>query len=598
MGRMKKTMAIPGQMSLFDLFTMETGQAGGTEGITDIKAEGAEAVQEPPAFVIPDEEIDRILQDGGLYNGTKFRIMVLYRRESDPKKRIQYLKQEYGTRERSWQFMDDSRGYVDYSPKGIRIRSYERDGELLQGWGRVEKRIGELIWYGRYLTEAQMERYAQMEESYRPAGGIPLPPAAPAFPPVPEKTDAGISPEEPDNMGQGQEEPQATDPQITEPQEAEAQETETQEAEPQQIPARNFRITDDHIGEGGPKQKFRANMDAIRTLQKIEAGDRNATPEEQEVLSGYVGWGGLADAFDGKKDAWAAEYAELKAALTQEEYAAARASTLNAYYTPPVVIKAVYEAVGKMGFACGNILEPSMGTGNFFGLLPEGMQDSRLYGVELDSITGRIAQKLYPNADITVAGFEDTDRRGFYDLCVGNIPYGDYRVNDKAYNRLGFAVHNYFLAKATGQVRPGGILALLTSRYTMDAKSPDAREYIAQRAELLGAIRLPNNAFKANAGTEAVADILFLQKREHPTDTMPDWVRIGLTEHGLAVNSYFIAHPEMVLGELTATSTMYGREGVTVRPVPGADLGEQLKAAIANIHGQYRAVAAGNGGAG
>ena len=357
----------------------------------------------------------------------------------------------------------------------------------------------------------------------------------------------------------------------------------------QQPAARNFRITDDHLGEGGPKAKFRANMDAINLLHELEFDGRDATPEEQEVLSRYVGWGGLADAFDEKKDSWASEFKELYAALSPEEYAAARASTLNAHYTSPTVIRAIYDAVEQMGFQTGNILEPSMGVGNFFGLLPESMQGSRLYGVELDSITGRIAQKLYPEADIKVAGFQTTDRRDFFDLCVGNVPFGDYKVNDKPYNKLGFSIHNYFFAKAIDQVRPGGVVALVTSRYTMDAKSPDARKYIAQRAELLGAIRLPNNAFKANAGTEVVSDILFLQKRDRPIDIEPDWVHLGQTPEGLTLNSYFVDHPEMVLGELTTESTQYGREECTVAPTPGADLAEQLREAVSHIQGTYQA---------
>ncbi len=360
-------------------------------------------------------------------------------------------------------------------------------------------------------------------------------------------------------------------------------------AEPE-IPVQNFHITDDHLGEGGPKQKYAMNVAAIRTLQTLEAENRNATPEEQEILARYVGWGSLADAFDPNKPAWAQEYRELKELLTEEEYAAARASTLNAHYTSPAVIRAIYDAVGQMGFTTGNILEPSMGVGNFFGLMPESMQGSRLYGVELDSISGRIAQKLYPNADITVAGFETTDRRDFYDLAVGNVPFGDYRVNDKPYNKLGFSIHNYFFAKALDQVRPGGMVAFVTSRYTMDAKSPDVRKYLAQRAELLGAIRLPNNAFRANAGTDVVSDIIFLQKRETPIDIEPDWVHLGVTPDGFAINSYFINHPEMVMGELTSESTQYGREECTVAPIPGADLAEQLQEAVSHIHGRYQAV--------
>ena len=355
-------------------------------------------------------------------------------------------------------------------------------------------------------------------------------------------------------------------------------------------PARNFRITDEHLGEGGPKQKFARNIEAIRTLQTLEDENGNATPEEQEILSQYVGWGGLADAFDPDKDSWAKEYKELKGLLSEDEYAAARASTLNAHYTSPTVIRAIYDAVEQIGFTTGNILEPSCGVGNFFGMLPESMQGSRLYGVELDSITGRIARQLYPEANITVAGFETTSQRDFYDLAVGNVPFGNYKVNDKAYNNLGFSIHNYFFAKALDQVRPGGVVALVTSRFTMDSKDSTARKYLAQRADLLGAVRLPNNAFKANAGTEVVSDILFLQKLERPIDREPEWVQVGQTPEGYTINQYFVDHPDMVLGELSAESTQYGREDVTVNPIEGSDLAEQLKSAMAHINGRYEAV--------
>ena len=353
------------------------------------------------------------------------------------------------------------------------------------------------------------------------------------------------------------------------------------------VPAGNFRITDDHLGEGGAKQKYARNIEAIRTLFKLEDEHRGATAEEQQVLSQYVGWGGLADAFDPGKDSWAKEYAELKGLLSEDEYAAARSSTLNAHYTSPVVIRSIYDAVEKMGFQSGNILEPSMGAGNFFGMLPTSMADSRLYGVELDSITGRIAKKLYPQADITVAGFETTDRRDFYDLAVGNVPFGQYKVNDKAYNKLGFSIHNYFFAKAIDQVRPGGIVAFVTSRYTMDSKDSTARKHMAERADLLGAIRLPNNAFRANAGTDVVSDIIFLQKRDRPIDHEPDWVQLGKTEDGFAINQYFVDHPEMILGVLSTESTQYGREELTVAPIEGANLADQLAEAVQHIEGQY-----------
>ena len=354
--------------------------------------------------------------------------------------------------------------------------------------------------------------------------------------------------------------------------------------------AGNFHITDDDLGVGGPKQKFARNIEAIRILFKLEEEHRGATAEEQQVLSQYVGWGGLADAFDPNKENWSAEYTHLKELLSEDEYAAARASTLNAHYTSPTVIRGIYDAVERMGFRSGNILEPSMGVGNFFGMLPDTMQDSRLYGVELDSITGRIAKKLYPQADITVAGFETTDRRDFYDLAVGNVPFGNYKVNDKAYNKLGFSIHNYFFAKAIDQVRPGGVVAFVTSRYTMDSKDSTARKHMAERADLLGAIRLPNNAFKANAGTDVVSDIIFLQKRDRPIDHEPDWVQLGKTEDGFAINQYFVDHPEMVLGELTTESTQYGREELTVAPIEGAVLADQLAEAVQHIEGNYTAV--------
>ena len=357
--------------------------------------------------------------------------------------------------------------------------------------------------------------------------------------------------------------------------------------------AQNFHITDDALGVGGAKAKFRANMAAIHLLKELEFEGLQASPEQQEILSRYVGWGGLADAFDESKDNWKAEFAELYAALSPEEYAAARASTLNAHYTSPTVIRAIYDAVENMGFQTGNILEPSMGVGNFFGMLPESMKSSRLYGVELDSITGRIAKQLYPKADITVAGFETTDRKDFFDLAVGNVPFGQYQVSDRAFDKLGFSIHNYFFAKALEQVRPGGVVAFVTSRYTMDAKDSAARKYIAQRADFLGAIRLPNNAFRANAGTDVVSDIIFLQKRDRPIEIEPDWVHTGIWRNpganadGFAINQYFIDHPEMVLGRQTSESTQYGRQDFTVAPIEGADLAEQLSGAIRNIRGTY-----------
>ena len=376
----------------------------------------------------------------------------------------------------------------------------------------------------------------------------------------------------------------------TTPEAAVAEEGLNEEGAPE--PAGNFRITDEKLGAGGPKQKFARNIKAIKTLFTLEQEHRGATAEEQQVLSQYVGWGGLADAFDPDKSSWAKEYAELKGLLSEEEYKAARGSVLNAHYTSPTVIRAIYDAVERMGFRTGNILEPSMGVGNFFGMLPESMADSRLYGVELDSITGRIAQKLYPEANIKVAGFETTDRRDFYDLAVGNVPFGNYKVNDKAYNKLNFSIHNYFFAKAIDQVRPGGIVAFVTSRYTLDSKDSAARKHIAERTDLLGAICLPNNAFRANAGTDVVSDIIFLQKRDRPMDHEPAWVQLGKTADGIAINSYFADHPEMILGELTTESTQYGKEEATVVPIEGANLADQLREAVQQLEGQYLEAAA------
>ena len=376
----------------------------------------------------------------------------------------------------------------------------------------------------------------------------------------------------------------------TTPEAAVAEEGLNEEGAPE--PAGNFRITDEKLGAGGPKQKFARNIEAIKTLFTLEQEHRGATAEEQQVLSQYVGWGGLADAFDPDKSSWAKEYTELKGLLSEEEYKAARGSVLNAHYTSPTVIRAIYDAVERMGFRTGNILEPSMGVGNFFGMLPESMADSRLYGVELDSITGRIAQKLYPEANIKVAGFETTDRRDFYDLAVGNVPFGNYKVNDKAYNKLNFSIHNYFFAKAIDQVRPGGIVAFVTSRYTLDSKDSAARKHIAERADLLGAIRLPNNAFRANAGTDVVSDIIFLQKRDRPMDHEPAWVQLGKTADGIAINSYFADHPEMILGKLTTESTQYGKEEATVVPIEGANLADQLREAVQQLEGQYLEAAA------
>ena len=430
--------------------------------------------------------------------------------------------------------------------------------EIELSWPKVQRRIAQLIQENHFLTEAEQLSVEKNTEE------------------IPDEHPVSIR-----VNGEWQ----------TFPNTAVAEQAAYQEYKDQlRRNARNFHITDAHLGEGDPKTKFQANINAIRLLKELESNKQQASPEQQEVLSRYVGWGGLADAFDPGKESWHSEYVQLKELLTLEEYAATRSSTLNAHYTSPTVIRAMYEAVERMGFETGNILEPSMGVGNFFGMLPEKMQNSRLYGVELDPISGRIAQQLYPRAEITVAGFETTDRRDFYDLAVGNVPFGQYQVNDRAYNKLNFNIHNYFFAKALDQVRPGGVVAFVTSRYTMDAKDSTVRRYLAQRAELLGAIRLPNNAFKANAGTEVVSDIIFLQKRERPLDIVPEWTQIGQNEDGFAVNSYFLEHPEMVLGRQEPESTAHGMD-YTVNPIEGLELADQLHDAVKYIRGVYQEAA-------
>ncbi|MCH5213456.1 MAG: DEAD/DEAH box helicase family protein [Oscillospiraceae bacterium] len=358
--------------------------------------------------------------------------------------------------------------------------------------------------------------------------------------------------------------------------------------EVQNVPAPdNFRITDYNLGTGGDKTKFKRNIEAIRTLKTIEAENRYATSEEQEILSQYVGWGGLAAAFDEQNGSWSNEYAQLKNILTEDEYSAARASTLSSFYTSPVIINSIYTALSDMGFSKGNILEPSCGVGNFFGMLPDGMSESKLYGVELDSITGRIAQKLYPHADIKVQGFEETNMPdNFYDVVIGNVPFGDFKIADQRYNKYNFNIHDYFIAKSLDKVRAGGVVAVVVSKGFMDKANPSVRKYVAQRAELLGAIRLPNNAFKDNAGTEVISDILFFQKRDRMVEIEPEWVFVNRNEDDLPVNSYFIEHPEMVMGELKmGINKLYGKEEVICTPIEGANLSEQLSSAVFNING-------------
>ena len=601
--------------------------AGGTDPQLNLfSTEEESSVQAPGSFSLSRQDAEQELLRGSLIQNGSLRIYALYQHNPTVKEAVDFLKEEYGIGGHSYTFWDGGDGFVDYDRKGIHFRRYADQATALLPWKEADKLLRQLIHSERYLSEEDAQKYAQLEADFSGwPGGVPMPYPCVAFPDPVLDLDASLIREALAQRGivDGQvadqekldqdpfvqqvmadaervaaEEPSFTsEPVAVYPAEenhlpfdvvVERLHVGSPEQAAEEAPPRNFRITDDHLGEGGSKAKFRANLEAIETLKAIEAEGRSATPEEQETLSRYVGWGGLADAFDANKAAWTQEYKALQAALTPEEYTAARSSTLNAHYTSPTVIRAIYEAVSRLGFQTGNILEPACGVGNFFGMLPEEMRNSRLYGVELDSISGRIAKQLYPEAYITVAGFETTDRRDFYDLAIGNVPFGQYQVNDKAYNKLGFSIHNYFLAKALDQVRPGGLVTFVTSRYTMDAKDPTVRRYLSQRAELLGAIRLPNNAFQTNAGTDVVSDILFLQRREQPIVTDEPWVHLGLSQNGIPINSYFVEHPEMVLGELTRESTQYGREEATVRPLEGVSLAEQLREAVQHIQGNYQ----------
>jgi len=533
----------------------------------------------PSASSISNADIEAELRRGSGVEGGKLRIYALYQRLAEPKDIQAFLKQEYGTSGHSHTFLDGSNGFVDYRPsQGMILRRDGAQDDLVIKWPAVEKHLRTLIASGDYLTEAEKQQYAELEKAYAGMpGGIPMPLARFSFP-------------DPATLDETAMEPPASEIAPT-PLEEAATGLPALESMPQPEPeapgSQNFRITDMRLGEGGAKTKYASNVAAIRTLQAIERNGRQATPKEQEVLSRYVGWGGIPQAFDAGHADWTREYTELKGLLSDTEYASARASTLNAHYTSPTVIQAIYTAVGNMGFTKGNVLEPACGVGNFFGLLPESMEDARLYGVELDSITGRIARMLYPQADITVAGFEKTDRRDFFDLAIGNVPFGDYKVSDKAYDKHNFRIHDYFFAKALDQVRPGGIVAFITSKGTMDKRSPEVRRYLAQRAELLGAVRLPNDAFKANAGTEVTSDIIFLQKRERPIDIVPDWVHLGQTEDGIPVNSYFAERPEMVLGRMVRDDGMYGKQSETAcHPIENAVLSEQLAEALSRITGR------------
>lgn len=526
--------------------------------------------------------------NGSGVSGGKGRIYAFFNENHTSKERIDFLKNEYGTGGRSHALSGSSGSFENHDGKGVQFKK-DDCADVSLTWSKVAERISSLISKDRYLTPQEKE---QLEEAERRNAGneevIPTEVLQTENESEKELSDIQSHDLE-DELNAHPISLQIGDEWRTFPNAEAAEKAAYEEYKSKtRRNAQNFQITDEHLGEGGAKAKFQANINAIKLLKSLEADGSQAIFEQQEVLSRYVGWGGLAEAFDPSKENWQNEYSELKTILSPEEYEAARASTLNAHYTSPTVIKAIYEAVENMGFKTGNILEPAMGVGNFFGMLPESMRESKLYGVELDDITGRIAKQLYPKADITVAGFETTDRRDFYDLAVGNVPFGNYKVNDRAYNKLGFSIHDYFFAKTLDQVRPGGVIAFVTSRYTMDKQSPEVRKYIAERAELLGAIRLPNNAFKANAGTEVVSDIIFLQKRDRAIEIEPEWVHLGKTDDGFAINSYFIDHPEMILGRQTSENTQYGRQDFTVTPIEGLKLADQLHDAVKYIHGKYQ----------
>ena len=533
-------------------------------------------VERPTLSFITQDEIDAVLRRGGITAGGRNRIYEYFMEHHDIKDAAEFLKNEYGTGGAAPGIPGAYESDASHDAKGLKLAKGKigsPDVEVLLKWNKVAERVRQLIRTDDFLSPEELEKYEERQEAQRQAD---LEGAQQALEVEQEGSDQQEIREENQEPSEVETQPEAVE---------DAEKKEDITPEQSDIPATNFHITDDELGQGTPKEKFRANIMAIQLLKKCEEENRNATPDEQEILSRYVGWGGLADAFDETKSAWETEYLELKTVLTPEEYAAARASTLNAHYTQPIVIESMYQALENLGFTKGNILEPSMGVGNFFGMLPEKLNQSKLYGVELDSISGRIAKLLYPDANIQIKGFEKTDYpNDFFDVAIGNVPFGAYKVNDRQYDRYNFMIHDYFLAKTIDQLRPGGVAALITTKGTMDKASPEVRKYLAERADLLGAIRLPNTAFKANAGTEVSADILFFQKRDSMTKEMPEWVNLGSDANGITVNQYFADHPEMILGEMKEVSGPYGME-TTCMPIEGADLEVQLAEAVRNIHG-------------
>ena len=592
----------------------------------ELRDDLADLLNEKVSYPLPEEvkvavedfitadEIDHTLTRGSGFEHGSFRIYDFYHQEHTLKEAADFLKNEYGTGGTSHALAGSDRSFKDYDAKGIKLRKgsiMTPDAEVLLSWNVVAKRIEKLMKEERYLSAEDKVKYARYKQRQEEkalqqakeemtsvddepkvvngevAGKVDEPEAVEAEQNQ-EIEEPGIiskNTELVDDISPLEESVPVSESDIL-------QETESQSPIQNQsdISAENYVISDMELGVGTAKEKFQRNVEAIRTLETIESEKRPATNEEQEVLSKYVGWGGLADAFDETKSAWAKEYAELKPLLSEEEYISARESTLNAHYTSPVIIQEIYRTLQRMGFTKGNLLEPSMGIGNFFGMLPETMRESHLYGVELDSLTGRIARLLYPKANITVDGYEKTTfPNDFFDAAVGNVPFGQYKVADKKYDKYNFLIHDYFFGKTLDQVRPGGMIAFITSKGTMDKENPKVRKYIAQRAELLGAVRLPNTAFKANAGTEVISDILFLQKRDRIVDIEPDWVHLSQDENGIAMNSYFVEHPEMVVGSMEMVSGPYGMESTCV-PDDSLPFDEQLQKSLSFIEGSYEEI--------
>ena len=526
---------------------------------------------------ITQDEIDYALGRGSGYSNGVFRIYDYFMEGHDKKETVAFLKNEYGIGGGSGGLPGNDNSHHDHDGKGIRLEkgSYGNPyANVLLNWNVVEKRLRELITEDKYLSAEGKEKYREYKEEQARAA------RQREFDRLEHGAEVFARFEGTDEVKPEENKLESIDTQAA------REKLENGEAVPDKGNAVNFHISNDVLGVGTPKEKFRRNVEAIKLLEQIEGEHRYATPQEQEILSQYVGWGGLADAFDESKTNWTAEYQELKNLLSLEEYRMARESTLNAHYTSPAIIRSMYDSIEKMGFTQGNILEPSMGIGNFFGMVPDSMKESRLYGVELDGITGRIAKQLYPQADVQIKGFEKTDYpNDFFDIAIGNVPFGQYKVADRAYDKNNFLIHDYFFAKTLDKVRPGGVVAFITSKGTMDKASPEVRRYLAQRADLLGAVRLPNTAFKANAGTEVTSDILFFQKRDRMVEREPDWVHLSENADRIAMNSYFAEHPEQIVGKMEMVSGPYGMES-TCKPDESRPFEEQLKEAVGRITGQ------------